>query len=79
MLTPRVFQKAVLTITVSKSEAVIYIGAYELRYFQSFSMDFDREKGRPIVSVRYLISHDSEVQLKIEEEIRCLKADGWLE
>jgi hypothetical protein len=79
MLTPRVFQKSVLTIAVSKSGAAIYVGVYKLEYFQSFSVDFDREKGLPVVSIKYLMSHDSEVQMKIEEETRYLKANGWLE
>jgi hypothetical protein len=79
MLTPRVFQKAVLTIAVSKSGAAIHVGAYKLEYFQSFSIIFDRERNMPVVSIKYLISHDSEIQLKIEEEMRCLKANGWLE
>lgn len=79
MLTPRVFQKSVLTIAVSKSGTAIYVGVFKLEYFQSFSISFDREKGLPVVSIKYLMSHDSETQLKIEEETRYLKANGWLE
>lgn len=79
MLIPRVFQKSVLTIAVSKSGTAIYVGVFKLEYFQSFSISFDREKGLPVVSIKYLMSHDSETQLKIEEETRYLKANGWLE
>lgn len=79
MPTPRVFQKSVLTIAASKSGAAICVGVYELKYFQSFSIDFDREKGLPVVSIKYLMSHDPEIQLKIEEETRYLKSNGWLE
>jgi|WetSurMetagenome_2_1015567.scaffolds.fasta_scaffold28498_4 hypothetical protein len=77
MLTPRVFQKAVLTIAVSKSGAAIYIGVHKLEYFHSFLINFDREL--PMVSIEYSTSPDPETQLKIEEETRYLKANGWLE
>lgn len=79
MFTPKVFQKSVLTIAVSKSGAAIHVGVYKLEYFQSFSISFDREKGLPMVSIKYLMSHDPEIQLKIEEETRYLKANGWLD
>lgn len=78
MTEPRVFQPGTVTVVVNGTERRVYVGAAEIKLFNSLSMIVNAEMGEQAVSVEFKPNPDPEAQLRAEEEKRLIAALGWM-
>lgn len=75
---PRVFEEGTVTLVLGPGGCAVYVGAKEVRMFESVSANAGQEPGLPSVEVKFGRSHDQDVAMRIEESVRTAKTVPWV-
>lgn len=74
----RVFDPNTVTAAISQDGATVSVGAVDLKYVKSLSVDCDSESGIRHVVVEFFRSHDAAVSREIEQNVRLARTLPWL-
>lgn len=73
---PRVFEEGAATAILAPDGISLWVGSHRVTMFESVRIE--AKDGRTSVEVRFSRSHDPEVGMRIEENVRLARTIPWL-
>jgi hypothetical protein len=75
---PRVFEEGAVTLVLAPSGASLWAGTHCVSMYGAVSVEVGEDRSVRAV-VRFSRSHDAEVALRIEENVRLMRTVPWVE
>lgn len=76
---PAVFEDGTVTVVVGPNGSSVFVGAAELEMLSGVLVEDPMNGNAPRVKLTILKSHDPEVELRLDEELRIAKSVPWIE
>lgn len=75
---PRVFEEGAVTLVLTQTGAALWAGAHCVSMYGAVTVEVGEDRSVK-ATVRFSRSHDVKVALRIEEDIRLMRAVPWVE
>jgi hypothetical protein len=75
---PKVFGDGVLTVCIGTRGCTVYVGTEQIGFIENIEFEIE-SNGAPQAKIKLPKSHDKDIRLKLEEQIRILKTISWIQ